>query len=120
MERTSRQRSLILEIVRNSRNHPTAEAVYAEARKLMPNISLGTVYRNLRQLTTAGSIRAVSFGSEPDRFDGMLDAHEQFVCLTCGTVYDIQPTLGHPHLPGKTVTNYRLDYFGSCEACTNK
>lgn len=120
MERSTKQRTLVLEIVRKSRNHPTAEAVYAEARKHMPAISLGTVYRNLRQLTENGLIRSVTFGSAPDRFDGMLDAHEHFVCTHCGAIFDIQPTLSNPQLPGKRVAHYRLDYFGTCETCTEE
>jgi len=120
MERSSKQRELILEIVKGSQAHPTAEDIYAEARKRMPHISLGTVYRNLRQLVTNGNIRSVRFGSEADRFDGMIDAHEHFVCTNCGAVSDIEPTLSRPSLPGKVVTNYRLDYFGHCEACSTK
>jgi Fe2+ or Zn2+ uptake regulation protein len=120
MQRLSKQRELVHSIVKQSSTHPTAEEVYQAARKSMPNISLGTVYRNLRQLSAEGRIREVQFGSAPDRFDGMLDIHEHFICIACGSVSDIAPTLSKPWLPGKVVTNYRLDYFGQCEACAPK
>ncbi len=83
----------------------------------MPSISLGTVYRNLRQLTTNGRIRSIRFGAEPDRFDGKLQVHEHFICEMCGRVQDIEASLINPSLPGKKITSYKLDYFGECEAC---
>jgi Fe2+ or Zn2+ uptake regulation protein len=120
MKRTSRQRELVYGIVIGSNTHPSAEDVYRTARQSMPNISLGTIYRNLRQLSAEGRIREVHFGSAPDRFDGMLHMHEHFICTSCGNISDIEPTLSDPSLPGKKVTTYRLDYFGQCEACTGK
>lgn len=115
--RTSKQRDLIFHLVTNSHSHPTADDVYREARKALPNISLGTVYRNLRQLASDGKIREVQFGSSPARFDGMLAMHEHFICLTCGGVQDIEASLSTPALPGKKVTSYKLDYYGQCELC---
>jgi Fe2+ or Zn2+ uptake regulation protein len=116
--RKSKQRDLVLEIVLRSKEHPTAEDVFSEARKTLPRISLGTVYRNLRLLTDEGQIRSIRFGSEPERFDGFLDVHEHFICKVCGKIYDIEPTLQIPNLPGKLVTDYRLDLIGFCESCS--
>lgn len=118
--RNSKQRELILSIVRGSHTHPSAETIYTEARKNMPVISLGTVYRNLRLLTEMGLIREVHFDSGPNRFDGKLDAHEHFICNSCAKVVDLAPTLAHPQVAGKTVTSYRLDYFGLCEICSQR
>ena len=120
MQRLSKQRELVYFIVKQTNTHPTAEEVYQIARKSIPNISLGTVYRNLRQLSAEGRIREVQFGSAPDRFDGMLNVHEHFICTSCGGVSDIAPTLINPTLPGKIVSTYRLDYFGECETCTSE
>jgi len=58
--RYSRQREAVLEAVRSASDHPTAEAIYQEVRKTIPNISLGTVYRNLNFLTSEGKIREIT------------------------------------------------------------
>lgn len=119
--RTTQQRILVYEIVKGSGKHPSADDIYARAKTLMPNISLGTIYRNLRLLSEEGKIREVRFGAGPSRYDGILEAHEHFVCTACGMVFDIDSAHSIPRsLVGKTVTSYRLDYFGLCEACSAK
>jgi Fe2+ or Zn2+ uptake regulation protein len=118
--RNSHQRNLIYSIIKESTSHPTADEVYLKARMQMPKLSLGTVYRNLGELEADGQIREVRFGAGPSRYDGMLGAHEHFVCTQCGKVSDILPTLTDPALPGKAVTSYKLDYFGLCESCNAK
>ena len=66
----SRQRECIKEFLADRFDHPTAETIYLNVKKEFPNISLGTVYRNLSLLTNQGIIRKLSTGIGPDRFDG--------------------------------------------------
>ena len=75
--RYSRQRELVLQQVEQLCTHPTAEEVYQQAVKECPNLSLGTVYRNLNSLVEAGRVRRVSIPGQPDRFDHSLRWHGQ-------------------------------------------
>ena len=85
----SKQRDYILGTVQGCTNHPTAYEVYEMVRQGMPNISLGTVYRNLGQLVDGGKLLQVKLSNMSDRFDGTLHMHEHFVCDKCGEVQDI-------------------------------
>jgi Fur family transcriptional regulator, peroxide stress response regulator len=90
----------VLAIVKHLHTHPTAEEVYRLVRKKISNVSLATVYRNLHLLAEEGKIREVQFQDDVIRYDGMLDAHEHFYCVTCGTVQDLAA-----ELPGKRLSN---------------
>lgn len=87
MERKTAQKSIILEVVKNSSDHPSADMIYERAREIIPNISLGTVYRNLNRLTEDGTIAALS--ADETRFDKTVMMHGHFVCKCCGEVYDV-------------------------------
>lgn len=85
----SRQRELIYKTVMENKVHPTAEFVYNYLKKDNPQLSLGTVYRNLQQLSDNGEINRLSIPNQPDRFDGVLEEHCHAVCEKCGNIYDI-------------------------------
>ena len=87
--RRTRQRELVLEVVRSTMDHPTAEWVHRQARRRMPHISLGTVYRNLKALEGEGLIREIHAGGHPARFDGNTGRHYHIRCLGCGRVNDL-------------------------------
>lgn len=89
-KRISKQRRTILDLVKSGRlGHPTAADVYDEVRKTMPNISLGTVYRNLNMLADDGDISRVDLGDGcVSRFDCETAEHSHFVCRRCGGIYD--------------------------------
>ena len=87
----SKQRNAVLNIMKNTYEHPTAEEVYEEARKVYPGIGIATVYRNLNQLADAGEIKRISFGNGNDRFDGHLEEHYHIVCRECGRLQDLRP-----------------------------
>lgn len=70
-------------------DHPTAEWVYRQARRRLPRISLGTVYRNLKQLAELELIREIHTGGHPARFDGNTGRHYHIRCLGCGRVNDL-------------------------------
>ena len=85
----SRQREVILEYLKSVSNHPTADIIYNEIRKENPNISLGTVYRNLDKLSQKGDIVRLKFTDNKDRFDGNSLHHYHGLCTKCGNVEDI-------------------------------
>lgn len=88
--RNTRQRSIILEILREEGTHLTAEAIYQEARKSLPNISLGTVYRNLNFLSRQGMVHEIrSNSASSSRFEGAHPPHAHFHCTACNTVLDV-------------------------------
>jgi Fe2+ or Zn2+ uptake regulation protein len=88
-ERQTRQRELVLEIVRSTMEHPTAEWVHRQARRRLPRISLATVYRNLKRLAEEGAIREIHTGGHPARYDGNIGRHYHIRCLGCGRVNDL-------------------------------
>ena len=89
MLKYSKQRESIKNFLVTRYDHPTAETVYLNIRKEFPNISLGTVYRNLNLLAEIGEIQKLSPGIGPDRFDGNPAPHYHFICRHCGCVMDL-------------------------------
>jgi Fe2+ or Zn2+ uptake regulation protein len=123
--KTSRQRDLILTILRSTRNHPTADWIYENARKEMPKISLGTVYRNLNVLKEEGRIQELALLGGINRYDGDLRDHYHVRCSDCGLVEDV------PHVSSRVsdkeiedLTGFRihfhsLEFIGLCPLCLN-
>lgn len=90
MERYSKQREIILEVLKNRKDHPTAEMLYNEIAQEMPGIGIATVYRNLASLYKTGKIQKIeTMQGEADRFDGDLRPHIHFECSKCNEIYDI-------------------------------
>lgn len=87
--RNTKQRDLILSVVENSSDHPTAETIYERARRVMPNLSLGTVYRNLSLLVEQGKIRHVVIPQGGDRYDKTVCTHAHLHCKICNGVIDV-------------------------------
>lgn len=85
----SKQRELILNAVKDNTVHPTADFIYDYLKKDNPNLSLGTVYRNLSQLVNHGYIQKVSMPGLPDRFDSNVIEHNHMICDVCGNIQDI-------------------------------
>ena len=86
--RNTQQRKVILDILKSTNIHPTADWIYEKAREKIPNISLGTVYRNLKILRDEGLILELNDGKQ-SRFDGRVDKHFHFRCNICNAIYDI-------------------------------
>jgi len=85
----TRQRRLVLDLVRVEDEHPTAAEVFEQASKAMPGISFATVYNSLRYLKDAGLIREIaSFGKSPSRYDSETYRHDHAVCSECGRLVD--------------------------------
>ena len=120
----SRQREAILAKIRSTTSHPTADWIYQEVKKEFPNISLGTVYRNLVLFREEGDIISVGNVNGQERFDGNTLPHGHFVCHNCAAVLDLD-------LPGEqsgVITKpidvdgnkiERIDFtaYGTCYMC---
>ena len=86
----SRQRESIKANLMSRHDHPTADALYASIREEFPNISLGTVYRNLNLLADIGEAVKIATPDGGDRFDGRTEPHYHVVCTSCGNVFDLE------------------------------
>lgn len=86
----SKQRDSIMEFLRERKDHPTADTVYMNVRQSFPNISLGTVYRNLTLLADIGEIARIRVGDGVDHFDADTSPHYHFICKECGSVIDLE------------------------------
>jgi Fur family transcriptional regulator, peroxide stress response regulator len=118
-------RRVVLEVVRGTESHPTAEAVHRMVRRRLPRVSLGTVYRNLRLLVAEGLVNELP--GPHARFDGNTSEHHHFTCLGCGRIVDVEGPLTAPHSRalcrrvaaqgGFSVTHHRIEFYGRCAAC---
>ncbi len=119
----SRQRELIKDFLRERRDHPTADTVYKNVRQQNPNISLGTVYRNLALLADRGEILRLRLGDGTDHFDADISLHYHFICNNCGCVQDLPaddvenlPSVTSRHFRGQ-ITGHMIYFCGLCEQC---
>lgn len=123
--RLTRQRKVILDEVRRSRSHPTADEVYDKVRAMVPKISLGTVYRNLDRLAEMGEIRRIDVAGAQRRYDGHVDEHGHVRCVSCGRVADVED-LELPEVDdlcdvrGYDITGYSLELLGYCPRCKRR
>lgn len=118
--RFSHQRERIYAAVLNSHAHPTAEMVYQQLKPEMPRLSLGTVYRNLRQMAAEG--RLMELSGPAARFDAVVIPHTHFRCTGCGAVLDLDlpydPALdARAAEQGCTVMGHSLCFTGLCPQC---
>jgi Fe2+ or Zn2+ uptake regulation protein len=122
--RYSRQRELIKEVVFSTNAHPPADWVYDKVKKTFPNISLGTIYRNLKQLSKIGIIRTVYDGSVA-RFDWNTTSHNHFKCIECGKITDIEidstNTFTKRNLDNSSfdVHDIEITFIGTCKEHKN-
>ena len=124
MARYSKQREVIREILLSTTAHPSAAEVYEKARKVIPNISLGTVYRNLESLNKDGSAESFSVG-DIARFDGNVAPHPHFYCTSCGKVSDLSCDMDELlrlmcGLEGCKVDRETVLLGGICRECAGK
>ena len=86
----TRQREVILQVIREEPEHLTANEVFDKAKRLLPGISFATVYNSLRYLKEAGHIAEISFGNGASRFDSKLTRHDHAICTKCGKLVDME------------------------------
>lgn len=119
----SRQREIILKHVKSFPVHPTADQVYTALKKENPSLSLGTVYRNLNQLSDIGMLKKIHIADGSDRFDGRTDPHFHMICEGCGRVFDIETSgleeiISHiKQRYGHEITGVTLNLRGICAEC---
>lgn len=119
----SKPREVILEALKNTKSHPTAENIFLEAKKKLPRLSLGTVYRNLRLMVGRGEALELDLGTPFSRFDGATHDHCHFLCLNCGSVLDMDysaPQDFYDKAASGTdlkITGHQLSFSGYCNKC---
>lgn len=121
--RTTKQRQAILRVICNSKAHLTADDVFQEVKRCQPNISLGTVYRNLELLTQAGTLSKATFSDGKSRFEFAGGHHHHLICLNCGTAVDIPACpVGEELLAFMRDSNFQpchhhFEVYGYCAQC---
>ena len=122
----SKQRECIKAFLATRTDHPTADTIYMNIRQEFPNISLGTVYRNLALLSDLGEIMKITTDGGADRFDGNATRHHHFICTKCHRVMDLDmPSIdgimetAQQCCTGK-IQNYVTHFYGICGDCIDK
>ena len=122
--RKTRQLSLVWQAIKDDKSHPTADQIYARVRRKLPNISLGTVYRNLQKLVGSKKLQVLMLGRS-QHFDPLVQRHQHFICEVCDRVFDVlvdaQREIRPAKLPeeGFTVTSHQLAFYGTCKTCSS-
>ena len=118
--RYSSRRDAIMKVMRSTHCHPDAEWVYGKVREEIPRVSLGTVYRNLRALSSAGDLCTVETDGGTLHFDADTSPHGHFVCRSCGKISDLfgygdcRTKLEHD---GYRVESVKTVVYGTCADC---
>lgn len=124
--RYSKKREIILQAVKDNKVHPTADQVYKLVRRENPNVSLGTVYRNLNQLVEMQEVLRLRISGNKDRFDADTKEHYHFICTGCGCFKDLPKDLAKTITDllsqindeiSVTVSPTSIQFEGVCEAC---
>lgn len=120
--RKTKQLEVVWEAVKDDNSHPTADQVYARVRERFPNVSLGTVYRNLQKLVADEKLQVLMIG-RAQHFDPLVKRHQHFICEKCGRVFDVvvdtRDEIKPAKLPhaGFKVTSHQLAFYGACKHC---
>ena len=123
----SKKRDAILNCICATKSHPSAEWVYQQLKPQIPDLSLGTVYRNIAMFKQDGTIQSIGTVLGLERYDGNTAPHTHFVCSACGKVVDLE----NVELPdnvlsqaeagaGGKIASYQLQFFGHCADCCKK
>jgi len=126
IQRMTRQKKIILDVLKAVSTHPTAEWIYQEAKQQIPGLSLGTVYRNLNLLRDNGEIMELNYGSSQSHFDGNAANHYHFQCRNCGEVFDLElPLIKNIEtkasgVDGHKIEGHRLEFYGLCKTCLSR
>lgn len=121
--RITPQRHAILEYLINSMSHPTADEIYKALEGKFPNMSVATVYNNLRVFREAGIVKELTYGDSSSRFDYVTTQHYHVICNDCGKIVDFHyPALNEvealaAHITNFEVSHHRLEIYGTCPEC---
>lgn len=127
MKNYSKQRDDLLNILKNSKSHPTAEELYEKVKEKIPNVSRGTVYRNLKDLVDEDYIIKISMPDGADRYDYIHKKHNHVICKYCGKVRDFEYNFDSKKAKLSVLEQTGMDSFldgiivyGVCEKCKSK
>ena len=120
--RMTKQRAVILEVLRSVHSHPTADEIYGMVREKLPRISLGTVYRNLELLTNTGEILRLDRAGIQKHFDGNTMPHYHVRCRRCGKIGDVSlpaaiPAMTNAQAKDFTIQEMEVEFMGLCRDC---
>ena len=123
--RATPQRIAICRIALNSRNHPSAQTVYREVKKIHPTVSLATVYKTLEVLRDLNLVQELNFPKGQARFDSYMVPHINLICLRCGDIVDLDDVTAEEI--SKKVSDVakfkpkgqRIDVYGVCHKCSD-
>jgi Fur family ferric uptake transcriptional regulator len=124
--RMTNQREMILQELRKSKDHLTADELYERVKKKMPRISLATVYRNLEILSEVGLIGKLEVSGRQKRFDWDVEGHDHVYCVQCHRIDNLKldreslGLLAPEVVDGYKITGYRLEFSGLCDECLQK
>lgn len=124
--RMTRQKLAILEELKKSGSHPTADEIYDKVRQKLPKISLGTVYRNLEILSDSGIVEKLDFFGSKNRYDSKTEPHYHAICINCHRVDDliIKPDFAiedvFTNLYEYSIIGHQLTLFVLCPDCKKK
>lgn len=126
MEKYSKQREEVFNCIKESKNHLTAEEIYMKLKLKNPNISRGTVYRNLNLLVDKGLVNKISILGKPDKFDYVCNSHSHAICKICSEVFDFEFLL-NDSMKSAIISQTELGdlsnqfiVYGICKNCKNK
>ncbi len=120
----TKQRQAVLRVIRESDEHPTANQVFDDARRLLPGISFATIYNSLRYLKEKGLIGEVRFGTDTNRYDRKLTRHDHALCNNCGKLVDLELPLPDGLLEEASdrskfkAESFELTLRGLCPECS--
>lgn len=126
MNNYSKQREIILDVLKQNLIHPTAEEIYQLVIKKNPQISKSTVYRNINILVDLGKIQKISLSTGPDRYDYLYKKHYHAICDKCGEVYDfyydfdMNQISDELHKEEIKMDVSKIEIHGICENCKSK
>ncbi len=126
LHRKSRKRDRILELLKSTDKHPSADWIYDKLKREFPELSIATVYRNLNFLFEEGLIKKIDSGSSFDRFEANADQHYHFTCKQCGKIIDLPVPVDNTlhEIVNSNTSNiahsHTIDFFGLCEECNKK
>lgn len=121
--RITPQRHAILEYLIESMSHPTADEIFKALEEKFPNMSVATVYNNLRVFKEAGLVKELTYGDSSSRFDWVTTDHYHAICEECGKIVDFYyPVLDEvesvaQHVTGFQVHSHRMEVYGICPSC---
>mgnify|MGYP001558251610 CR=1 FL=1 len=125
-QRMTTQRLIILDELKKVTSHPSAYEVYMMVQKKIPNISFGTVYRNLRLLEGLGLLQELNYGKKFSRYDGNSDNHYHILCEKCGRMDDVPVDIwkkldrNTSNATGYKVNTHRIEFYGLCPKCKTR